>query len=650
MQKKPKAKPPQKAEKKKRSSETNPKYLRFALPIILLITALVFSGSISNGFAYWDDNKYILDNPFIRDFSWNGLKKIWSSIYFEMFIPVTTTTWWLQFHFWGAEAKVYHLIDLIFHLLNTSLVFYFIKLFSKRYEAAIVVAMFFAIHPMHVESVAWIAERKDLVYSFFFLLALLSYIKYILSKTDNKPIASLDWRFYFLTLVLFVLSLLSKPTALTLSPVLFLLDYYFGRKILSVRVIAEKIPFLALSFIAGISTIYTSGHAQLLPPHYSPVDRFFLMPYSLAFYVVKFFFPLGLSAFYSYPVFPGEESTLPTIYYFSPSVVILMCLLVWKSGKFRKDVVFGLLFFLATIVLFLQVVLAGGAITGDRYTYIPYIGLLFIVGRYVEDDFSSTSKSVLAILLGVYVLVFCAMSFNRTKIWKDGISVYTDMVEKNPTFSFGYNNRGLNKAEAKDFKGAIEDYSLAIQYNVKNGSAYYNRAAARLELGDLQGAMEDFKNGILFSTDSNKTMFNNRGRAKAALGDYQSAMDDFNTAISMDTGYADAYNNRGNLKSILHQEKEALEDYNTTIRLKPNFAAAIDNRAYIRYLLKDYEGSISDYSTVLKIEPQNAEAYLRRGNAKFDSGNKTEACEDWQRAAQLGGNHELQQMIERNCR
>ncbi len=314
-----KAKPAQQKNKvKKELNQEGNRYLKFILPAILLLTVIAFSTSIGNGFTNWDDNKYIQDNPNINDFSWHGIKTIFTSEYFDLYIPVTLFSLMAEYHWFGAAPKSYHVINLLFHLLNTALVFYFIKILSQRIEAAIIVSLFFAIHPMHVESVAWIAERKDVLFAFFYLTALIAYVKYTERKKEGKRPASL-W-FYFFTLAMFVLSLLSKPTAITLPGLLLLLDYYYDRKLVSFKTILEKIPFFVLSVLVGLAIVTSSGKAQQIPPDYSFFDRIFLVTYAFAFYIVKLFLPFHLSAFYSYPVFKDNVSTLPAIYYWTVSV------------------------------------------------------------------------------------------------------------------------------------------------------------------------------------------------------------------------------------------------------------------------------------------------------------------------------------------
>ena len=558
-------------------------YSKFILPAILLLTVVAFSPSIHNGFSNWDDNKYILDNPYIRNLSWQNIKTIFTTEYFNLYIPVTTFSWAMQYFFFGLNPKSFHAIDLLFHLLNTGLVFYFIKSISNRIGVATIVAVFFGIHPMHVESVAWIAERKDVLYAFFYLAALISYVKYIDYRFKKYSIYY-STQFYFITLLFFVFSLLSKPTAISLPVLFFAIDYYFDRKLVSYKTVFEKIPFFILSAIVGIAIIFSSDKAQLHAPHYSAFDRVFLPTYSFAFYVIKAFLPFQLSAFYAYPVFKENNSILPTIYYFSPLIILLPTALIYNAGKYKRDIVFGLSFFTITIFMFLQVVLAGAAIVADRYTYIPYIGLFFIIGTIIEDKLvdsnsrvSSWYKIWLIGSLTVVILFFSAITFNRNKIWENGITVFSDMLENNSTLSFAYNSRGLAKDEFKDTNGAIVDFTNAILYDNKNASAYINRANARVKMNDINGAMADYNKAIELNPVGDNIAFNNRGRAKAGLGDYQGALVDFNQAIFLEPNYADAYNNRGNIKAIMNDNLGAMKDYETAIKLNPDYSDAVIN-------------------------------------------------------------------------
>ena len=208
----------------------------------VVITAIAFFPSLSNGFTNWDDEVYVINNENIREFSWEKIKYWFGAYHHGNYHPLTMVSYMWEYSISELNPSIYHINNYILHLLNTALVFFFIYKLTDKKEVAIIVATLFGVHPMHVESVAWISERKDLLYSVFYLSTLIVYLGY-----KHSP----DWKKYLLLLVLFVASLLSKSAAVVLPIVLLLIDYYQQRK-LTIKLIIEKIPLFALSIVFGV--------------------------------------------------------------------------------------------------------------------------------------------------------------------------------------------------------------------------------------------------------------------------------------------------------------------------------------------------------------------------------------------------------------
>ena len=234
--------------------------LFLAISFILIATAIAYYPCLKNGFV-WDDEGYILKNYYIKNMSVDNLKTIMTTPIMGNYHPLVIISYAWEYFFFKLNPAPYHIVNMIIHLLNCVLVFYFIMRLSNSIPVAFITGLLFGIHPLHVESVAWISERKDVLYAFFYVISLICYLSYL----EKRP----DYKYYFFALFFFLLSILSKPMAVTLPLVLFLMDYFRDRKI-DYRAIIEKIPFFVLSILSGIVTLF----AQRLSEHSDPAFAF----------------------------------------------------------------------------------------------------------------------------------------------------------------------------------------------------------------------------------------------------------------------------------------------------------------------------------------------------------------------------------------
>ena len=345
---------------------------KWAPAAVIIFTALLYCKALNNGFVYNDDGVYILENPFLRDFSVKGIIAIFSKFYNANYHPLTTVTNLFEYRFFGLNPLPYHFTNVLFHLLNTWLVFSLTERLSGKRVTALIVCILFAIHPLHVESVAWLAERKDVLYASFYLLSLLAYLKYLSSRFNKKQ--------YVFTLFLFLASLLSKSAAVTLPVLLIAIDIYKGRK-LNAKSLTEKIPFILLSLLFGALTIMsqkTGSGINDLSSSFGFLSRVFLFTFRIAFYIIESVIPFRLCAMHCLP--DDTVNVLPFYYYISLPFLLMVTWLIAKKYTNKKEVIFGVAFFLISISVMLQIINVGVAITAERYTYIPYIGLFYIAG------------------------------------------------------------------------------------------------------------------------------------------------------------------------------------------------------------------------------------------------------------------------------
>lgn len=550
-------------------SGSNTRYWIFA---IIVLTLIVYLPSFNNEFINYDDQRLITENPLIKEFSAQNIKIWFTEFVDDVYQPLTMLSWGIDHATGGLNPFMFHFTNLLLHLLNTFLVFRFIYLLVRRTDMAVIIATLFGVHTFHVESVVWMSERKDLLYAFFFLASLVVYLRYI---NNNKT------KYLIFSLLLFLLSLLSKGQGVTLAVTLIIIDWFKGRGLLSKKVILEKIPFFVIALVFGIIAILghkASGTLEEEAVVYEFHERFAFACYGFTQYIIKSIIPYELSAFYPYPVKTGND--IPSLYWLYLIPVIIIFLLTLFSLKRYKYIAFGLMFFIINIVLVLKLfqVQIGYFIMTDRYSYISSIGIFFIIASFFMylSDRKVRYKLPAAIILITYITSLWVFTFSRTQEWKDSITVWSDVISKYPDLRWAWNKRGLAKKEQGDYQGAIADYNRAIE--IKPYSPAYT----------------------------------NRGVAKGMLGDFRGAVADFDKAINIKPYDHDAYNNRAVAKGNLGDLEGAIEDLGMAIHLKPDFASAYFTRAQAYIRLKDTEKACNDLHKAYELGYKQAEVEMRR--------------------------------------
>lgn len=546
--------------------------------LIAVLTFAVFSNSLKNGIVKnFDDIIYTTSAASTKTLDAEALGTIFTSYVAGIYHPVTMLSLSMENKLFGDGAMHYHLINLFFHVLNVLLVFWFIRLLTKRIEMAVIVSLFFGIHPMHVESVSWISERKDVLFTFFFLCSLITYLKY---TQDAKK-----YGYLIFSLLLFLFSVLSKSTAVCLAPLVVLIDYYLKRKFTS-GVIYEKVPYFLFSIVFGMIAIMSQKAAGAtaalgnLHFDYSFSDRIFMICYSVMFYIVKAVAPFNLSAIHYYPLKTG--GILPIIYYLSPLGIGIIFFLIMKLRKIRKDLVFGFLFYLITIFLVLQFIPVGFAVVSERYSYIPYIGLFFITGKlycdFSDNEFSNYSKKMKRLsIIGITLsgILFSALSFERNKVWKNDITLFSDVIKENPEAGHAYWARGCGKYEMKDYPGAIKDFNDAIINNYTFADVYNSRGKCYLQTDSLNAALSDYTK-----------------------------------AIGIDSSFALAYYNRAHVKQVLKDYTGSIDDYRKAIENNiQNIGFVYNEMSYSQYQVKDYQNALASTNKAIELDPENASSY-----------------------------------------
>ena len=577
---------------------------------LVIITFISLSPILKNGFINWDDNAYVFQNASLSKPLPEAIRYFFGPHSFiGNYIPLTMVVYALEYHAVHLKPEFYHLVNILIHLANVLLVFWFIYLLSgKKIRVAGLVALLFGIHPMHVESVAWIAELKDVLYSFFFLAGLIGYYNYSKGKYGNlnseihlKPEnenALNKKKFsilFILTFSFFALSLLSKPAAVMFPIVLILLDYYMQRKF-DKWLWIEKLPFFILSFVFGFIAIRSQQADNLVHDYYSLSQRLLFASHSLLTYIVKMFLPVNLSIFYPYPIVSG--GSLPPLFYFSPFIVLLLAYLIYRTSKHSRLVTFGFLFFFANTVLILQLVSVGEAILAERYTYLSYTGLFFVLAMYFDKLFQNSKQQqsktkAVAILLITVILIYCAyLTFERCKVWKNDDTIATDLLKKFPDDRLALNNKGYILLEQKRFEESITLFKKAIQLKPDYTMASINLINAYQALKDYGNALTVADNALKYTPH------------------------DYNLLIQ-----------KANILFFGQYYKDASKLFEQAIAIKKDNIDGYISLAQCFYVMKDFNAGIKTTEQALKYEPQNYILLNNKGYFLFLQGKYSEAVE-----------------------
>jgi tetratricopeptide (TPR) repeat protein len=597
------------------------------LGLILVITVGSYWPVFHNGFV-WDDEGYILNNQLIKALD---LKSIFSGYVMGNYHPLTILALAVEYRVFGLNATGYHAVNLLFHLLNVVLVFLIASHISRNNLVALITALLFGIHPLHVESVAWATGLKDLLYSFFFLLSWFCYLKYFSERHK---------RFYVFAFVSFLLSLLSKAMAVSLPLILLLSDYLYGRK-MNKTAWLEKVPFFLLSVVFGIIAIIAQKSSGSIPDVTFPFfRRIIFASYGYITYLIKLVFPVHLSAFYPYQV--GNTDPVPFMYYAYPVLCIALAAIAFISLRFSRKIFFGLGFFTLTVFLVLQLLPVGRAIMADRYSYIPSIGILFLAGEGFEMIRRKNLNLVAVLLISAFVIFFSVSSYARCGIWKNDITLWNDVINQYEKVPSAYLNRGIAYARENNYDKAIEDISKAIQLDMNNTNAFNNGAKAYYNRGNMYAserkfdmALKDFDKCIELNPKYKQAYFN-RGNIYSDRQEYGQAMADFSKAIELDPGEAKPYLNRGFIYGIRKEYVKALDDFDRAISLDPGNADAFFNKGYVLILMANYSEAIRNLTQSVRIRPNDPAALFYRGQAAYYSGNREAALADLRQAAGWG--------------
>lgn len=612
---------------------------RTYLALVIAVAVLVlYLPALQNDFVNWDDQYYIFENPHIRSFDPAFLKWALFDFYASNWHPLTWMSHAIDYAFWGLNPMGHHLTSIILHTANTFLVvLLIIKILEVLKQSAAkktrlleflsertmlitggVTGLLFGIHPVHVESVAWVSERKDLLCALFFILSIITYTSYVKGLVDkaarHNSTAFFLNRYYFIAVFFFILALLSKPMAVTLPVVLLILDWYPFQRIHSVKtlqpVLAEKIPFFAFTLVSAVLTVLAQkSGAALAAVETIPFSlRIFVAAKALLAYLWHMIWPLNLIPFYQH-YRKGEFFEI--LEYIAPIVVVAgitaACVLIAKRRKMWATA-WG--YYVVTLIPVLGIVQVGSQLMADRYTYLPSLGPFFLMGLFaagISEKKYTTEKQqmmgkILASAAAVVMLVsLSSLTLKQIAVWKDTISLWNRVIEKDPSTWSAYKERAEAYKRKGEFDKAIQDYSTTIALDPRDCDAYYNRGLVHYKIGQPEKALEDY-----------------------------------DAAISLNPRFLDAYNNRGVVHTVAGAFDKAAEDFSRLISLSPNYADAYRNRGFAFFSMGQYKSAVEDFDMAIRLDPSNPHAYYNRGNLYAKMRQQVNARADFTKACGLG--------------
>ncbi len=614
----------------------NNKYKYSIVAILIVYCVISFGRIIGNDFVNYDDFRLITENSYIQaGINGQSIKWAFTDSYYEYWHPLTWLSIMMDWRLFGVNASGHHLVSLLLHIGAVLFLFLFLNKATKNLWPSAFAAVLFALHPLRVESVAWAAERKDVLSMFFGMATLYFYVYYA-----EKPRISQ----YLVCLILFALSLMSKPMLVTLPCVLLLLDYWplsrWGKKFNPVNIpkadnqkiseikelrqkenspvenkimtslkghrrvinspLLDKTPFFLLSLIVSIMLIVQLRvDNQMLSMQQVPFsERIMNALMSYVSYLGKTFWPVDLAVFYPY-----DHSF--QLWQVSGSAFVLLAISVVVVYLIKKYpfLTVGWFWYLGTLFPVIGFMQAGSQAMADRYTYLPSIGIAIMLAWGItalikRDD---QRKRILFPLAMAVATLLAVLTWQQCAYWKNSMTLA----------------------------------SHALRVTKDNYLAHNILASFLVQENKITEAMYHFNKSILLKPDYPYT-HNNRGTVYIKLGQYKSAIEDFNTALNLRPNYANAFCNRGMAYFLLGQDQLAIEDYNQAILLKPDDATIYNNLGGAYFNAGQYQLAVENYSQAIRLKKNYVDAFNNRASSYLMLGNKKLGCDDAQKACTLG--------------
>ena len=584
---------------------------------IILLCLILFSVTLSvywqtgnHEFLNFDDNEYVCDNLHVAK-GVTGANIIWAftSVEASNWHPVTWLSHMLDVQLYGMNPRGHHLTSVFIHAVSALLLFLLLfRLTGSPWQSSFVAALF-ALHPLHVESVAWVAERKDVLSAFFCFLTLLLYSEYVAKR--KSPL-------YILSLSSFVLGLMAKPMLVTLPVIMLLMDFWpLNRYCLKERepgqdnlldrlspfttLLKEKIPFFVCSLFSATITIYAQHKG-------GAIRNFVEMPFWLRTenavvayvkYLAKTLWPLDLAVLYPFP------SSIPLWQVFcSLLILLLVSVATVRAGRRHPYLVVGWAWFLVTLLPVIGLFQVGNQSMADRYSYIPIIGLFIMAawGVPVLTKELKYSRSILALLACAVMIASAALTWQQLRFWQDHVSLFRHTLQVTSGNFMAHDSLGVVLAKKGDQDAAIREYRDALAINPNYALAHFNLGIALAKVGNLDEAIREYREAIRINPNFT-TAFFNLGIALAQKGDQDAAIKEFRAALKISPNYFEAQNSLGVALAKKGNLDAAIKEFREVLTINPSYYQAHFNMGNALGSKGDLDGAISEFRQALAINP-----------------------------------------------
>ncbi|MDP3096888.1 MAG: tetratricopeptide repeat protein [Syntrophales bacterium] len=571
---------------------------------LALVVILPFYQTSQFKFVNYDDNWYILGNKNIQTgFDRSSVSWAFTTLFASNWQPMTWLSLMLDYKMYGTGAGGYHVTNVLIHLVNTLLLFFiFARMTGGLWKSGFVAALF-AVHPLHVESVAWVMARKDVLSAMFWLLTMAAYAYY----ADNPSFRRYVWVF-----IAFGLGLMSKPMLVTLPFVLLLLDFWPLRRfqggafIAGRRLILEKIPLIALSAVISVITIHGQGNSGALMS-LGDIDfpaRIANAVVSYGGYVAKMLWPLNLACFYPY-----QNSFSISVVLLSGAFLSAACFFSLRHIRTAPYLAVGWLWYLITLLPVCGIIQVGEQAMADRYTYIPLIGLFIVIAWGIPDLLKGNPyyRYIIPVAAGATLLLLVILTFNQTGTWKDSRVLFEHAIAVTEGNHLAHNNLGTYLMGHKRFGEAASHFEKAVQ--IKPGKVKYlnNLGSAFFRQNKYDEAMTYYLRAIATNPRFDGS-YSNAADVCLSSGKENEALEYYRKALHLRPGNASAENNVAVILMRRGKLNEAIIFLRAAIRHKPDFAEAHNNLAVVLNQKNQISEAIDELNEALRINPRYTEA------------------------------------------
>ena len=540
--------------------------------------------------------------------------------------PLTWISHMADVQIFGAGPAGPHVVNVVLHAANALLVFALFAQMTRRLWPSAAVAMLFAVHPQHVESVAWIAERKDLLCAFFGLLAMLAYVRYTHGRTV--------WR-YVLVVVLFASGLMAKPMLVTLPIVLLLLDRWpLGRSEPLRALIVEKLPLVALSIASTVVTVAIQSRVGATPSlEVHPLSvRISNAVVAYALYLLKTLWPSSLAAFY--PLASGGPP--PAMIAMAIAALLTISWLVFKFGRSLPYLPFGWWWFVLTLLPVIGLVQAGEQSRADRFTYLPLIGVFAIIAWGLGDVVASRRVSrTLATTVALAVFIALGVvAHAQTQTWRNSVTLWQRVVDVTPSSYLGYDNLGTALVHAGRDVDAVPHFRESIRLRPDFADPYNNLGLVLARHGQAREAEDAYRRAVLLNPTLAEA-HNNLANLLAQAGNLAEALSHFDQAVRLQPDYADARSNYGNALASAGRFDDAAAQYEAALKLQPNLPDAENGLGAVRAQQGRDQEAITAYREAIRLQPSFMQARANLAMSLARTGQIDQALQELTAALQL---------------